>query len=637
MAGQAEKSEEPKAAPASDLEKSFKEYSVAEFFKKNRQMLGYSGETRSLTTIVHEYVTNSLDACEDAKILPDILVEVHALTALPKRLVLAIANGTENAFDLTDEMGKAALFDVFVNNVKKERGPDYVVKYGRKGKQSVKQVVFRSPPSAESEVAVAWAAGHLKVIVEDNGTGVPKSRVGQALGKLLAGTKFHQRAQKRGQQGIGAAYATLFAQITTGKPTRVKTGMGDGKFYECSVTIDVKSNNPVIKNESEARGGFRGLRIEAEFAEVAYERSEYGVYEYLRRTALANPHAQITLVEPDRNIVVFPRASNEIPVKAKPVNPHPLGLTTSDLMDMAAVTQARKIGSFLTADFSRISSDKVTEIQETIGRVDPKDKKSDWIVDFDKHPRTLTWAQAEQIVHAFSRVKLNNPDLSTLQPIGEEQVTKSLKNLLKPEFMHVIERKPKVFRGGIPFMVEAAVAYGGKAGAASNEGEVMRFANRVPLLFDAGACAITEAVKTVEWSRYGLKDFEKMPVTILVNFVSVYVPYTGAGKLAIAAEDEIVAEIRMALMDAARGVGSYLSGLKRAEDKEKRKQIFFKYIPEVAEALHDVTGKPKAGLEAQLRKIAEKRTVGLEEEDAAAEGALEKIEEAEEEETEEEG
>jgi len=194
-----------------------------------------------------------------------------------------------------------------------------------------------------------------------------------------------------------------------------------------------------------------------------------------------------------------------------------------------------------------------------------------------------------------------------------------------------------VFRGGIPFMVEAAVAYGGKAGAASNEGEVMRFANRVPLLFDAGACAITEAVKTVEWSRYGLKDFEKMPVTILVNFVSVYVPYTGAGKLAIAAEDEIVAEIRMALMDAARGVGSYLSGLKRAEDKEKRKQIFLKYIPEVAEALHDVTGKPKAGLEAQLRKIAEKRTVGLEEEDAAAEGALEKIEEAEEEETEEEG
>jgi len=307
------------------------------------------------------------------------------------------------------------------------------------------------------------------------------------------------------------------------------------------------------------------------------------------------------------------------------------------LMDMAAVTQARKIGSFLTADFSRISSDKVTEIQETIGRVDPKDKKSDWIVDFDKHPRTLTWPQAEQIVHAFSRVKFNNPDLNTLQPIGEEQVTKSLKNLLKPEFMHVIERKPKVFRGGIPFMVEAAVAYGGKAGAASNEGEVMRFANRVPLLFDAGACAITEAVKTVEWSRYGLKDFEKMPVTILVNFVSVYVPYTGAGKLAIAAEDEIVAEIRMALMDAARGVGSYLSGLKRAEDKEKRKQIFLKYIPEVAEALHDVTGKPKAGLEAQLRKIAEKRTVGLEEEDAAAEGALEKIEEAEEEETEEEG
>ncbi len=627
-------------ADKTELEQSFKEYSIAEFFKKNRQMLGYAGETRSLTTIVHEYVTNSLDACEDAKILPDLLVEVHSLTARPRKTTLAVANGSETNFDLANSMGKAALFEVYVNSVKKDRGPDYVVKYGRRGKQSVKQVVFRKPPAEDSEITVRWATGHLKVIVEDNGTGVPKSKIGHALGKLLAGTKFNQRKQKRGQQGIGAAYATLFAQITTGKPTKFKTGLGKDKYHEGFVSIDVKKNQSVVDKLEEKRGNFRGLRIEAEFAEVSYDRGEHGVYEYLRRTALSNPHAQITLIEPDKNIVVFPRASNQVPSRAKAVKPHPLGLTTSDLMDIAAITQARKIGSFLSADFSRISSAKTKEVQKYIGRSEPNDAKSPWIIDLNKHPRTLTWDQAERIINAFQHVKFNNPDLTALQPIGADQLEKSLKNLLKPEFLKVVQRKPKVFRGGIPFLVECAVAYGGKCGeSGSGDGEYMRYANRVPLLFDSGACAINEAVKTVDWRRYGLKDFQsQQPVTVLVNFVSVYVPYTGAGKLAIASEEEIVAEIRMAMMDAARAVGSYLSGLRRVEDQERRRKIFFKYITEVAAALHDVTGKPKTELEQAMRKIAESKTnLGNESIDEGAENEIEQLEKETEKQIQEEG
>ncbi|HLD76484.1 MAG TPA: ATP-binding protein, partial [Candidatus Norongarragalinales archaeon] len=172
---------ETKDVSSVDLEKQFKEYSVAEFFKKNRQMLGYSGKLRSLTTIVHEFVTNSLDSCEETNILPEISVEISEL------------------------------------------------------------------PN-----------GHFRVAVEDNGLGIPKKKVGAALGKLLAGTKFHQRMQKRGQQGIGAAYATLFAQITTGKPTHVKSSIGDGNVYECDITVDVQKNDPSITNEKEYRGKFRG-------------------------------------------------------------------------------------------------------------------------------------------------------------------------------------------------------------------------------------------------------------------------------------------------------------------------------------------------------------------------------------------
>ena len=64
---------------AEEIFKEFKEHSIAEFFKKNRQMLGYSGKVRSLVTVVHEYVTNNLDACEEANILPDISVMVKQI------------------------------------------------------------------------------------------------------------------------------------------------------------------------------------------------------------------------------------------------------------------------------------------------------------------------------------------------------------------------------------------------------------------------------------------------------------------------------------------------------------------------------------------------------------------------------
>ncbi|HLC47930.1 MAG TPA: DNA topoisomerase VI subunit B [Candidatus Norongarragalinales archaeon] len=534
-----------KEPPLEDIEhqlaKEYKEYSVAEFFKKNRQMLGYSGKVRSLTTIIHEYVTNSIDSAEDAKILPDIKVEIQEIN------------------------------------------------------------------------------DHLKVIVEDNGTGIPKSKVGNALGELLSGTKFHQRRQRRGQQGIGAKGATLFAQITTGKPTKVKTSLGNYKIYECEVSIDVKKNSPIITGEKEYSGNYRGTRIEAEFAEVTYNRSEYSVYEYLRMTAIANPHVQVTLIEPTKEIIVFPRASTKIPPKAKDSLPHPLGISTSDLMDMALVSPNRKISSFLQQEFTRVSSDKVKELQTMCPAVD-----------FNRAPGTLQWPEAEQIVQSFQKVKWIAPETDVLIPIGEEQLQKSLKNLLAPEMMRVVVRKPHVFRGGIPFMVEAAIAYGGKAGSEASAaaargdektpgiqraGEVLRYANSVPLLFDAGSCATMEAVKSIDWARYDLRKWEEMPVSIFINFVSVYVPYTGAGKLAISQEEEIIEEIRSALMECARDISMYLHSLQKAEDQERRRQIFFRYIGEVAEALHDIKGVEKVKVQEKLRKIAEERTKLAEQEE----------------------
>ncbi|MFA6035895.1 MAG: DNA topoisomerase VI subunit B [Candidatus Micrarchaeia archaeon] len=497
-------------ASADSIFKEFREHSVAEFFRKNRQMLGFAGKTRSLTTIVHEYVTNSLDACEEGGILPDI------------------------------------------------------------------DVKLRLTP-----------AEHCIVRVQDNGPGIPPKMVGKALGMMLAGTKFHRYMQQRGQQGIGAAGCTMFAQITTGKPVHVKSGTGNGKVYECDLTVDVKTNKPLQQNEKTSDGVFQGLIVEGEFAEVKYDKGEYGVLEYLKRTALANPHAQISFEGPDGEKQLFPRAVNSVPPKAVEVLPHPLGITTNELVEMAHTSEERKITSFLQQNFARVSSAKIDELRSLMPNFD-----------IDKPPRELKWGEAEEMVKAFEKVKWIAPATDALRPIGKEQIEKALVNILNPQYMSVGERKAKVFRGGVPFVVEAAIAYGGNSGRRTADGsvagDVIRYANRAPLLFDAGGCAINEATKSIEWGRYDMRDFDSLPMTVFVNFVSVHVPYTGAGKQAISNEEEILDEIKRAVMECCRDVQLHLRGKAREGEREAKKKAIMRYVEQLSRDLAELSGKGKA-------------------------------------------
>jgi len=181
---------------------------------------------------------------------------------------------------------------------------------------------------------------------------------------------------------------------------------------------------------------------------------------------------------------------------------------------------------------------------------------------------------------------------------------------VEPEFLHVLTRKPQVYAGGFPFQVEVAIAYGGKAGRTISgpEGnqkrlEIMRFANRAPLLFDAGNCAVTKAVHSIDWKRYDVKDIDNSAVTVLVNFISVYIPYTGAGKQAIADEEEVIEEIRLALMQSGRKAGRYISEKRREAERQMKREIFYKYIPEIVGALNNITKADKKILDKKMRKM----------------------------------
>ncbi len=532
---------EDKQVSADEIFKQFKEHSISEFFRRNSQMLGYSGRVRSLTTIVHEYVSNSLDACEEAGILPEISVEIRQL----------------------DE-----------------------------DKYSVK--------------------------VSDNGPGIPSKHVGKALATVLAGTKFNRYVQQRGQQGIGASGCTLYSQITTGKPIHV-SAFTSKEGYECDITIDIKGNKPIISGmaNSGAKEGMHGTSIYGEFGDVKYENSDHGVYEYLKRTALSNPHASIKLLDPEGKEIIFMRSTEEMPSKPKQIKPHPLGIGTNDLIEFAHRSESRKLSAFLMETFSRISQGKIAEL-----------KAVEQGINFEMDPHQMKWDDAEKLVRAFKQIKWIAPELDSLSTIGEKQMGVAIKNILNPTFQSVIERKPKVFKGGVPFVVEAGIAYGGGAGKEVKEkktdetrplgeesplaeGNVLRFANKVPLLFDASNCAITDAVKTIQWKRYGIANFDEEPISVMVNVSSVYVPYSGVGKQAIAQEEEIIEEIKLAVMDCGRTVQRYISGVRNMKAQESRYKTIMRYVSQLSKDLSDITAIKQEKIEEQLKSLIERKYKSL--------------------------
>lgn len=545
MAEEEGKKKTAQTVTAEELAKEFKEHSVAEFFKKNMQMLGLTGKIKTLTTIIHEYISNSLDACEAANILPDIEVKIS-------------------------EMGNE----------------------------------------------------FYEVVVTDNGPGLTQETVGKAFGKLLAGTKFHRLVQMRGQQGIGASGVTMLSQMTTGQETKVITGTGK-QTIAVDISIDTKHNEPKMSNLQVLAKAFQGTAVKAKFKDVKYVNSEQGPLEYLRRVAIANPHAKITFISPEKEKVVFERNSKLIPKPPIEGKPHPKGVSVDDINTMSKRTQSKKVSSFLKTEFERIGDTSLSELQKLVS------------FDLNKDPKQLAWQEAEEIVKAFKKINFIAPSVDTLRPIGEEHIEKSLRSIVKPEFLSVVTRKPAVFAGGFPFQVEVAVAFGGEAGRVGSEKteegtssrkiEIMRFANRTPLLFDSGGCAITKSVQTVDWKRYGIKDLDSAPLTVFCNLISVHIPYTSAGKQAISEEPEVLEELRLALMDAGRKTARYIIGKERDRLKLEKKRQFMKYAKEVALAIGSLTGKKPGDIETKLLDIVVKK---LKIEEAQEEKEKKKIEEA---------
>jgi len=502
---------------AVELAKDHKAVSVAEFFEKNRHLLGFGSKRQALLSCVKEAVDNALDACEEANILPDVKVGI------------------------------------------KEMGKD---KY--------------------------------KVIVQDNGPGIVKENLSHAFGKLLYGSKFHGQRQGRGQQGIGITSCVLYGQLTTGKSALIISKIHKSKpAHYIRLILDTKKNEPKILEEGvEPRFTSRGTRVELDIVGEFLSSGKQSVEEYLRRTSIVNPHAAITFVKPNGEKVVFKRTSNKLPVKAKRIKPHPDGLELGILLKMLMNTSSKSLPTFLKTEFSSIGSKTANEIIE-------KAKLEKRI-----HPAKLSRDDAERLLDAMKEVQIQAPPTDCLSPIGDDALRRSMKSEIEAEFYTTLTRKPTAYRG-MPFQVEIGLAYGGDL-PKDNKIQVFRFANKVPLVYEDYACAITQAVKKTAWKRYGIETpggFPKGPIILVVHLCSVWVPFTSEGKQAIASYPAIIKEIRLGLMDVARKLQIYLNKKFRERKKAEKISTFVKYSGEVASAIASMTGEDEKKIYAYIKDM----------------------------------
>lgn len=693
---------------AEELAESQRQISIAEFFEKNKHMLGFDSGARGLVTAVKEAVDNALDATEEAGFKPTIYVGI-------------------------DDEG------------------DYYT-----------------------------------LVVEDNGPGITKEQVPKVFGKLLYGSRFHAREQSRGQQGIGISAAVLYSQLTSGSPAKItsKTREGSEQYFE--LIIDTDENEPEIQKEADTPPAGKhvndthGTRIELEME--ANMRARQQLLQYIKHTAVVNPHAKIVFDEPGLDETrTFDRADGaELPAETEEIRPHPHGVELGTVLKLLADTDSHSVSGFVQEEFTRVGRktadsildnfrdlhfgreaswkppqkhddadvaravqgavankgadatnafadtvakqvearnrvahhelveiiaeaaesvgsehdvtfgstvqenaveaaweqltadrtsdfyglvDKATStrkddetihgLAERIARKFEKDEEDDrnrathkeleayvddaadateeyddatvgetarenvvmeiWntmVTVPDDVPKVGTLAEdrdaASNLLEAMKETDIISPPTNCLSPITADLVKAGLKKEYDADFYASATRDADV-HGGDPFIVEAGIAYGGEL-PAEGKAEVLRFANRVPLVYQRGACATTDVVKSIGWRNYNLDQpggsgIPNGPAVIMVHVASTNVPFTSESKDAVANVPNIEDEIELAIREAARELKSYLNKRKSLQKRKKKQNVIASILPQMAEKLADVTGQDQPQFEDALARI----------------------------------
>ncbi|NHV61186.1 MAG: DNA topoisomerase VI subunit B [Candidatus Verstraetearchaeota archaeon] len=416
--------------------------------------------------------------------------------------------------------------------------------------------------------------------VEDNGIGVPYEQVPYAFAQILFGSKYTLR-QSRGIFGLGGKMAVLYGQITAHSTVKVTSSQGGYEKYTYELNINIQENKPIIKRKEVMPNPsrWRGTIVQFSF-EGDYVRAKPKVVEYFKQTSIILPYATILFIDPDGVIYRFDRITETMPKPAEEVKPHPHGIDLEMVQRMINSTRSSTLVDFLANNFHRVGVATALNFLKSI-KFKP-----------DINPKSLTPKELLTLVNKMKEYDgFQPPDAQCLSSVGPELLRAGIMREFRPEFVAVTQRGAAAY-GGHPFIVEAAIAYGGEIPITPpDELTVFRYANKIPLLYDLHSDVTMKVIKKINWKRYKL-DPATMPLAFFVHICATKVPYKTVGKEYIADRPEVEYEIEWALKTCARQLRMHLAKKEKAAFVQRRLSVFEKYLPMISQFAAELAGSP---------------------------------------------
>ena len=443
------------------------------------------------------------------------------------------------------------------------------------------------------------------ISVEDNGPGLDIKDIPKVFGEYLASSKFGRGRCSRGQQGIGISAATTWAQLTNAAGAQVisKT-KGMKKAVSLTVDMDIKNNKGLIKDKKIVDyENPHGLTVKFLIDGRVQLNGEGGLITYLEGTALVNPHLSLEYQLLDQEKKTIPRVNSAVPIIPPSTYPHPHTMKLGEFLQHAGLYGAITLKKFLRTGFSRVTNKAISDMTQA-------GLKSDLL----KKPLTrLTDKEYRNIFQIIQKTSLKNPTTQSVLIVGEEGLAESIHRLGEVDFFSVITRSPKICDYKSVVVEVALARFQNRVKDEESTIQLLRFANRVPLQFDKASCAITKAVESVNWRAYGIAQSKKSlpngPYIFAVAVTSPFIKFKNASKETIDASDELVEEIRLALMRAGQKLKRHIRKEMSAEDLLRKKQHIEKFAPILIRKLKDITkasGKEVERAEKGLREILSK-------------------------------
>ncbi|WP_324758976.1 DNA topoisomerase VI subunit B [Haloarcula montana] len=685
---------------AEELAESQRAISIAEFFEKNKHMLGFDSEARALVTAVKEAVDNALDACEEAGIRPDIYVEIQEAGDYYRLIV------EDNGPGITKEQlpkifGKLLYGSRFhareQNRGQQGIGISAAVLYSQLTSGKPAKITSRpkgqsdaqyfelivdtdsNEPEISADETTTWERPHgtrielemeanmrarssLHDYIQDTAVVNPHARIefdepgldepekfervegadlpeeteeirphphGVELGTLL------KMLEATDSYSISGFLQEEFTRVGGKTADKVIANLNDRHYGRGMAWSPPQAHEEVdVETAVEAAVANKGAEATAAFATaVADVIGESDRVAHHEIAAIVDETAADVAAEYD---TTFGSTVRENAVEAawdavtaeRASDCYELvdAATTKRKDDAAIEGLASRLAEKFGDDSHVLTRDALggyvaraadmTEEQdgETFGET-AREKILDQLWDIavrvpDDPPKVTDVADdrdtASELLSAMRETDIIAPPTDCLAPINAELVEQGLRKEFDADFYAASTRDASV-HGGDPFIVEAGIAYGGDIPVEGNI-DVMRFANRVPLVYQRGACATTDVVKSINWRNYNLDQpggsgIPNGPAVLMVHVASTNVPFTSESKDAIANVPEMEDEIELAIREAARELKSYLNKRRSMQQRRKKQNKLATILPEMAEKLTEVTGNDELHIDDSLARI----------------------------------